>query len=72
VQKPKVLRIGARKVLDRAEAIEQYAILRLRTEDINRLDYLVNALYDGRITPPVGSPFSAKDLKDTVRTCFMG
>jgi hypothetical protein len=69
---PKVLRMGAIRALDRNEAIEQYVILRLRTEDINRLDYLVNALYDRRIVPPADSPFSAQDLKDTVRTCFLG
>jgi hypothetical protein len=64
--------MGARKSLPRAEAIEQYVILRLRTEDINRLDFLLNALYDKRMTPPPDSPFSAQDLKDTVRTSFLG
>ncbi len=64
--------MGARKSLSRAEAIEQYVILRLRTEDINRLDFLLNALYHKRITPPSDSPFSAQDLKDTVRTSFLG
>ena len=72
LQKPKALWMGARKSLTRAEAIEQYVILRLRTEDINRLDFLVNALYDKRITLPPDSPFSAQDLKDTVRTSFLG
>jgi len=69
---PKVLWMGAKKELNRAEAIEQYIILCLRTEDINRLDYLVNALYDRSVVPPSDSPFSAQDLKDTVRTCFLG
>ena len=64
--------MGARKSLSRNEAIEEYVILRLRTEDINRLDYLLNALYDKRITPPADSPFAAQDLKDTVRTSFLG
>lgn len=64
--------MGARKSLTRTEAIEQYVILRLRTEDINRLDFLVNALYDKSITLPPGSPFSTQDLKDTVRTAFFG
>jgi len=73
LQKPKALWMGARKSLSRAEAIEQYVILRLlRTEDINRLDFLVNALYDQRITLPSDSPFTAQDLKDTVRTSFLG
>lgn len=72
MQKPKALWMGARKSLTRAEAIEQYVILRLRTEDINRLDFLVNAFYDKRITLPPDSPFSAQDLKDTVRTSFLG
>jgi hypothetical protein len=47
--------MGARKSLTRAEAIKQYVILRLRPEDINRLDFLVNALYDKRITLPPDS-----------------
>ncbi len=64
--------MGARKLVSRAEAIEQYVILRLRTEDINRLDFLLNALYDKRIVVPPDSPFSALDLKDTVRTAFFG
>ena len=70
--KPKVPWTGAKKGLDRAEAIEEYIILRLRTEDINRLDHLVNAFYHGRIALPSDSPFSAQDLKDTARTCFLG
>jgi hypothetical protein len=72
MQKPKPLWIGARKQLKRSEAVEQFIILRLRTEDINRLDYLVNALYGERITLPGDSPFSTQELKDTVRTAFLG
>jgi hypothetical protein len=72
LQKPKALWMGARKSLSRNEAIEEYVVLRLRTEDINRLDFLVNALYDKRITLPADSRFSAQDLKDTVRTSFLG
>jgi hypothetical protein len=64
--------MGARKSLSRADAIEQYVILRLRTEDLNRLDFLLNGLYEQRITLPSDSPFSTKDLKDTVRTAFFG
>jgi hypothetical protein len=64
--------MGARKQLSRPEAIEQYVVLRLRTEDINRLDFLVNGLYKGQINLPGDSPFSAQDLKDTVRTAFFG
>jgi len=62
----------ARKSLSRAEAIEQYVVLRLRTEDLNRLDFLLNGLHGQRITLPSDSPFSTKDLKDTVRTAFFG
>jgi len=72
LQKSKGLWMGARKSLSRAEAIEQYVILRLRTEDINRLDFLLNALHDKVIAVPLDSPFSAQDLKDTVRTSFLG
>ena len=64
--------IGATKKLSRSEAIEQYIILRLRTEDINRLDFLVKGLDDRSIVLPRGSPFSGKDLKDTARTAFLG
>ena len=68
MQKPEALWIGARKKLGRAETVEQYVALRLRSEDINRLDFLLNGLHTQRITLPSDSPFSAKDLKDTVRT----
>ncbi len=69
---PKVLWMGAKKTLTRSEAIEEYAILRLRFEDIKRLDYLLNALYEERIGLPHDCPFSAADLRDTIRTCFFG
>ena len=72
MSKPKPLRVGPKKVITRKQAIEQYVILRLRAEEIERLDYLLKALHDGRITPPNDSPFSSKDLTDTVRTCFFG
>jgi hypothetical protein len=64
--------MGARKKLSRPDAIEHYVVLRLRVEDINRLDFLLNGFYEQRIILPVDSPFSAKDLKDTVRTAFLG
>jgi hypothetical protein len=64
--------MGARKRLSHSEAVEQYVVLRLRTEDINRLDFLLNGFNRQRITLPRESPFSAKDLKDTVRTAFFG
>jgi hypothetical protein len=63
---------GQRTPLTRKEAIEHYIVLRLRAEDINRLDFLVEGLYDGRIQIPSGSPFTHADLKDTVRTAFFG
>jgi hypothetical protein len=72
LQKPKLLRMGATKTLDRSEAIEQYVILRMRAEEINRLDYLLKTLKDKRIVVPKDSPFSAADLADTVRTSFLG
>lgn len=64
--------IGARRTLDRSEAIEQSIIVRLRTEDLNRLDFLVRAFYDKRIILPEDSPFSTQDLKDTARTAALG
>ena len=69
---PKPLQIGTRNTLSRTEAIEEYVILRLRTEDINRLDFLVNAFYHSRMGLPADSPFSAGDFKDTLRTAFLG
>jgi hypothetical protein len=44
----------------------------LRTEDINRLDFLVNGFYKKRITLPNDCAFTTSDLKDTVRTAFFG
>jgi hypothetical protein len=65
--------MGARKSLTRAEAIEQYVILRLRTEDINRLDFLVNALYDDKSIPiPADSPFSTQDLEGYSEDILLG
>lgn len=58
--------------MSRSEAVEQYVILRLRVEDINRLDYLLNGLHDRPVSVPPDSPYSAKDLKDTVRTSLLG
>jgi len=67
LQKPEALWIGARNKIGRAETVEQYVALRMRSEDINRHDFLLNGLHTQRITLPSDSPFSAKDLKDTVR-----
>jgi hypothetical protein len=72
MQKPGALWMGARKLLSRPEAIEQYVILRMRVDELNRLDYLLKALKDKRITPPTDSPFSSRELADVVRTCLFG
>lgn len=64
--------MGAKRRLTRQEAVEQFVILRLRTEEINRLDYLLRALKHRRISVPADSPFSAGDLADTVRTALFG
>src|SRR6266403_1679886 len=72
MQKPGAVWMGARKTLNRSEAIEQYVILRMRVEDLKRLDYLLKGLKYNRITLPPDSPFSCGDLADTVRTCFFG
>ncbi len=63
---------GQTTELSREEAVEQYVLLRLRTEDINRLDSLVRGLYDKSIRIPHGSPYTNADLKDTARTAFFG
>ena len=64
--------MGARKTLTRSNAINEYVVLRLRTEEINRLDYLLKGLKYKRIGLPEGSPYSTEDLADSVRTCFFG
>jgi hypothetical protein len=72
VQKPKLLWMGAKKTLSRSEAVEEYVILRMRLEEIKRLDYLLKGLKYKRIALPADSPFSPTDLADTVRTSFFG
>ena len=67
-----VLFIGQRTELTREEAIERYILLRLRVEDIRRLAYLVEGLYNKSIQLPSDAPFTHADLKDTVRTAFLG
>ncbi len=69
---PRISLLGQSKQMSREEAIEHYILLRLRTEDIRRLGFLVEGLHDKRIQLPSDSPFSHADLKDTVRTAFFG
>jgi hypothetical protein len=63
---------GQKARMSRAEAIESYILLRLRAEEIKRLSFLVEGLYQRTIGLPDGAPFSHSDLKDTVRTAFFG
>ena len=63
---------GQRQSLSRKEAIERYIVLRLRGEDINRLDFMVRGLHEKTIKIPPDSPFTHADLKDTARTAFFG
>jgi hypothetical protein len=42
MSKPKPLRVGPKKVITRKQAIEQYVILRLRAEEIERLHSAVS------------------------------
>lgn len=58
--------------MPREEAIERYILLRLRVEDIRRLAFLVEGLYNRSIQLPSGAPFTHADLKDTARTAFFG
>jgi hypothetical protein len=58
--------------MSREQAIERYILVRLRAEDIKRLSFLVEGLYEGAIQLPNDAPFSRADLKDTVRTAFFG
>jgi hypothetical protein len=58
--------------MSRERAIENYILLRLRAEDIKRLSFLVEGLYERTIQVPDGAPFSYADLKDTARTVFFG
>jgi hypothetical protein len=72
MQKPGAGWFGARKTLSRTEATEQYVILRMRVDELKRLDYLLKGLKYDRITLPVDSPFSSRELADVVRTCLFG
>ena len=72
LQRPKLLWMGARKSLDRTEAIEQYVISALAYRGYQSSRFPCNALHDGRVILPADPPFSAKDLKDTIRTSFLG
>jgi hypothetical protein len=76
MKRPKPLRTGAIKRLSRVEAIEEYILFRIRAEEVLHLDYLLNVLHDGLIKLPVDSRFSCgqstEELKNTIRTCFMG
>lgn len=58
--------------MTREEAIERYILMRLRVEDIRRLAYLVEGLYDKSIQLPSNALFTHADLKDTARTAFFG
>jgi len=71
MQKPGVW-MGAKKTLSRPEAVEQYVILRMRVDELKRLDYLLKALKYNKITLPADSPFTSRELADVVRTCFFG
>jgi hypothetical protein len=72
MKKAKPLRMGATKTLTRSRAIEEYVVLRIRANEINRLDYLLKTLSHKRVVLPDDSLYSTSDLADTVRTCFMG
>jgi hypothetical protein len=72
MKKAKPLWMGARKTLTRSNAINEYVVLRLRAEEIDRLDYLLKGLKYKRIGLPEDSPYSTEDLADAVRTCFFG
>lgn len=68
----KALFIGQRSSLSRKKAVEHYILLRLRAEDVKRLAYLVEGLYQKSIQLPPDAPFTHADLKDTARTAFFG
>lgn len=68
----KALFIGQRSSLSRDEAVVQYIVLRLRVEELKRLAYLVEGLYQESIQLPPDAPFTHADLKDTARTAFFG
>lgn len=63
---------GQKTRMSRQEAIEHYILLRLRAEDIKRLSFLVEGLYEGTILLPNDAPFDRAGLKDTLRTVFFG
>ena len=63
---------GQRTRMSREEALETYISLRLCTEDIMRLGFLVEGLHAGSVQLPAESRFGYADLKDTARTAFFG
>jgi hypothetical protein len=63
---------GQRTEMSREEAIESYISLRLCTEDLMRLGFLVEGLHAGTIQLHTESRFTHADLKDTARTAFFG
>ena len=72
MKRAKPVWIGATKTLTRAEAVEEYVILRIRNDEINRLDYLLKEFHYRRMTLLPNSPFSTADLADMIRTCLIG
>jgi len=69
---PHVMLTGQKDQLSREEAIERYILLRLRTEDIRRLGFLLEGLHDGSIQLPAGALHGYPDLTDTVRVAYWG
>ena len=65
------MRTGATKIQTRPQAIEEYVLFRMRAEETNALDYLLDGLESGPITFPSDAPVSKKLVVDTVRTCFL-
>jgi hypothetical protein len=63
---------GQENQMSRDEAIERYILLRLRTEEIKRLGFLVEGLHAKIIQLPKGSAYTHDDLKDAVRTAYFG
>lgn len=68
----RLLPMGPTKVLSREQAIEEYVVLRMRAEELARLDFLLKGLKNKVIGLPQDSPFTHADLADTIRTAFVG
>lgn len=72
VRLEKAKRKTTRAPMSRDEAIEQYIVLRCRTEQMKRMNYLLMNLAYNMISVPQNSDYSHLELADVVRVPLFG